>query len=57
LPAAAQAGLLGAEAGSLQPPAHQPPVLFTPAGIVFSGKKNLGEACFEPAPKCRSGCL
>jgi hypothetical protein len=41
LPAAAQAGLFGAEADSLQPPAHQPPVLLAPAGVVFRGKKNL----------------
>jgi hypothetical protein len=44
LPAAAQAGFLGTEAGSLQPPADQPSVLFAPAGVVFRGKKNLWAA-------------
>lgn len=40
LPAAAQACFLGTEADPLQAPAHQPPVLFNPAGVVFSGKKK-----------------
>src|ERR1019366_2377815 len=35
LPAAAQARFLGTEADPLQAPAHQPPVLFGPAGVVF----------------------
>jgi hypothetical protein len=41
LPAAAQAGFFGTEASSLDAPAHQPPVLFAPAGVVFSGKKKV----------------
>ena len=56
LPAAAQAGLFGAETDSLQPPARQAPVFFGPAGVVF-GKKNPWGAWFAPAPECRFGCL
>ena len=44
LPAAAQARFLGTEADPLQAPAHQPPVLFGPAGVVFSGKKKAAGA-------------
>jgi len=40
LPAAAQAGRFGAKGGSLQAPAHQSPMFFKPAGVVFRGKKN-----------------
>ncbi len=57
LPASAQAGLFGAKANPLNAPAHQTPVLFEPAGVVFRGKKNAAAAGFAPAPGCRSDCL
>lgn len=41
LPATAQAGFFGTKADSLDAPAHQAPVLFGPAGVVFRGKKKL----------------